>query len=100
MADEVSQKDKAVLESIFNPFLPLGSQDDDDEEQQSSQEEDINDINSEKAKEYERSGVEKAESGDLDGAMECFNMSVEVAPTRASGYNNRAQLWRLKGQIS
>ena len=44
-------------------------------------------------------GVKLAESGDVQGAMEAFNKAIEIAPKRASGYNNRAQAYRLKGQI-
>ena len=101
MADEVSCKDrdKAVLESIFNPYLPLGTASADDINEETPVEETAGDIHAEKAKEYEISGVERAERGDLDGAMECFNMAIEAASNRASGYNNRAQLWRLKGRL-
>jgi len=42
--------------------------------------------------------VEKAEEGDFDGALECFNEACEICPLRSSCFNNRAQLWRLKGK--
>ncbi|KAK3733473.1 hypothetical protein QZH41_002067, partial [Actinostola sp. cb2023] len=71
----------------------------DDINEETPVEETAGDIHAEKAKEYEISGVERAERGDLDGAMECFSMAIEAASNRASGYNNRAQLWRLKGDI-
>ena len=92
-----SEKDQAVLESIFNPLLPLGG----DVPQSCEDENELNNENTEdtkNAKELEASGVEKAEVGDLDGALECFDQAVERAPNRASCYNNRAQLWRLKGE--
>lgn len=89
-----SERDQAVLESIFNPLLPLG-----DVPQKPPQ----NEINEEstdesiRAKELEALGVERAEQGDLDGAMECFNEACEICASRSSCFNNRAQLWRLKG---
>lgn len=98
MAD--SNTDKAVLESIFNPYMPLGTATVDDVKQDLSDEENDGTIDVEKAKELEVKGVEKAESGDFDAAMECFNKAIETAPKRSSGYNNRAQLWRLKGILN
>ena len=93
-----SEKDQAVLESIFNPLLPLG-----DIPQKPTQTE--NDVNEEstkdskRAKDLEALGVERAEQGDLDGALECFNEACEICSSRSSCFNNRAQLWRLKGTI-
>ncbi|XP_067049981.1 tetratricopeptide repeat protein 36 homolog isoform X3 [Acropora muricata] len=94
-----SKNDETVLDSIFSPLLPLG-----DSSQSPPQTE--NEINEEitveckKAKELETLGVEKAEEGDFDGALECFNEACEICPLRSSCFNNRAQLWRLKGDIS
>ena len=51
------------------------------------------------SKRLEKEGVNAAESGDIMTALEFFNQAVQVAPTRASGYNNRAQALRLKGDI-
>ncbi|XP_077998331.1 tetratricopeptide repeat protein 36-like isoform X2 [Glandiceps talaboti] len=51
------------------------------------------------AKRLEIQGVKAAESGDINAAMEYFNLAVNVVPERASGYNNRAQALRLKGDI-
>lgn len=93
-----SEKDQAVLESIFNPLLPLG----DVPQKPPQNENEISEQNTEdskRAKELEALGVEKAEQGDLDGAMECFNEACEQCPVRSSCFNNRAQLWRLKGNI-
>ena len=92
-----SKNDETVLDSIFSPLLPLG-----DSSQSPPQTE--NEINEEitveckKAKELETLGVEKAEEGDFDGALECFNEACEICPLRSSCFNNRAQLWRLKGK--
>lgn len=90
--------DKRVLDSIFNPLLPLG-----DISQSPPQTK--NEINEEftvygkKVRELETLGVEKAEEGDFDGALECFNEACEIFPLRSSCFNNRAQLWRLKGTL-
>lgn len=90
-----NNNDQAVLESIFNPMLPLG-----DAAPKLQNENDVNEENTEDAmlaKQLEASGVEKAEQGDLDEALECFNQACEICPLRSSCFNNRAQLWRLKG---
>ncbi|XP_027049472.1 tetratricopeptide repeat protein 36 homolog [Pocillopora damicornis] len=92
-----NNNDQAVLESIFNPMLPLG-----DAAPKLQNENDVNEENTEDAmlaKQLEASGVEKAEQGDLDEALECFNQACEICPLRSSCFNNRAQLWRLKGDI-
>ncbi|XP_068699325.1 tetratricopeptide repeat protein 36 homolog [Montipora foliosa] len=92
-------KDKAVLESIFNPLLPLG----DISQSPPRTENEINEESTEdskKAKDLEKLGIEKAEQGDLEGALECFNEACEICPTRSSCFNNRAQLWRLNGDVS
>ena len=93
-----SEKDQAVLESIFNPLLPLGEV----TQTPAQTENDVNEESTEdskRAKDSEALGVERAEQGDLDGALECFNEACEICPSRSSCFNNRAQLWRLKGTI-
>jgi len=96
-----SEKDRAVLQSIFNPLLSLGDIPPKHEiENENENENEINVENTEeskRAKDLETSGVEKAEQGDLEGALECFNEACEICPSRPSCFNNRAQLWRLKG---
>lgn len=93
-----NEKDQAVLESIFNPLLPLG----DIPQKPTQTENDVNEESTEdskRAKDLEALGVERAEQGDLDGALECFNEACEICSSRSSCFNNRAQLWRLKGTI-
>jgi tetratricopeptide (TPR) repeat protein len=53
--------------------------------------------NAEAAKSLEVEGVKAAESGDLDKAIGIFTRAINIAPKWASGYNNRAQAYRLKG---
>ena len=54
----------------------------------------------EEAKRLEIEGVNAANGSDLGFAIEYFNRAIEIAPNRASGYNNRAQALRLKGDIN
>ncbi|KAJ8320004.1 hypothetical protein KUTeg_001591 [Tegillarca granosa] len=94
----VSPHDKAILQTIFNPSLPYG--DVIEEEQQLSQE--IVEIETDEVKQVkhlELEGVQAAESGDMQTALEQFNKAIQILPSRASGYNNRAQALRLKGDV-
>jgi len=52
------------------------------------------------AKSLEMEGVKAAESGDLDTAIGLFTRAINIAPKWASGYNNRAQAYRLKGDMA
>ncbi len=49
------------------------------------------------AKRLEAEGVTAADAGDLETALALFNQAVTTAPLHAAGYNNRAQVFRLKG---
>ncbi|XP_069683675.1 tetratricopeptide repeat protein 36 [Periplaneta americana] len=91
-----SEQDRAILNCIFNPLLPVGECVYDEELPSDLQ--DVEDIpNVEVAKSLEIEGVKAAESGDLDTAVGIFTRAISVAPKWASGYNNRAQVYRLKG---
>ncbi|XP_059478259.1 tetratricopeptide repeat protein 36 [Neocloeon triangulifer] len=92
-----NEHDQAVLNSIFNPLLPVGEAAfefnlpvDDDEEISAEIEE---------AKRLELQGVQAAEAGKIDEAIAIFTHAIAVAPGHASGYNNRAQALRLKGNM-
>ncbi|GFS75626.1 tetratricopeptide repeat protein 36 [Nephila pilipes] len=52
------------------------------------------------AKRLESEAVKKAEAGNVDEAIEILSQSIQLAPRRPSGYNNRAQAFRLKGNVS
>ncbi|GFY71351.1 tetratricopeptide repeat protein 36 [Trichonephila inaurata madagascariensis] len=52
------------------------------------------------AKRLEIEAVKKAEAGNVDEAIQILNQSIQMAPRRPAGYNNRAQAYRLKGNIS
>lgn len=51
------------------------------------------------SKRLELEGVKLAETGNLEGSLKLFTQAIEAAPSRASGYNNRAQTLRLMGKI-
>lgn len=49
-----------------------------------------------KAKTLEAEGVLLAEKDDIAGAIAKFTEVIELCPTYASGYNNRAQAYRIQ----
>ncbi|NXT93749.1 TTC36 protein, partial [Anhinga rufa] len=97
--------DRAILQTIFNPSTPFGDIPGLDEE-----EEEDNDAQEEgeafapellaQVRELELQGVSAAESGDVGTALERFGEAIRLLPERASGYNNRAQALRLRGDVA
>lgn len=55
---------------------------------------------SEDAKRLEFEGIKAAETGSLDEAVRLFTEAIQLCPSRASCYNNRAQAYRLQGNIT
>lgn len=51
------------------------------------------------AKKLEIQGVRAAESKNLDEALSLLTRAIELCPTRASLFNNRAQVLRLRGNV-
>ncbi|XP_062577848.1 tetratricopeptide repeat protein 36-like [Saccostrea cucullata] len=94
--NHVSAHDNAVLNRIFNPNLPYGDVVD-EEEVENETEEETDEIKVSKQLEIE--GVQAAESGDIETALNSFSRAIQNTPQRASGYNNRAQALRLKGDV-
>lgn len=94
-----TDNDKAVLEAVFNPlFSEFGfSTDAEDAAETESAAQDDGTPNQVKTLEVE--GVEAAEKGDIDRAIDIFGNVIRLAPNRASGYNNRAQALRIKGDV-
>ncbi|KAK3104779.1 hypothetical protein FSP39_009949 [Pinctada imbricata] len=92
----ISSHDKAILNRIFNPNLPYG---DVVEEEKPQEDEEIQTPAILEAKQLELQGVQAAESGDIQQALDIFSQAIQVLPSRASGYNNRAQALRLKGDV-
>ncbi|XP_050727105.1 tetratricopeptide repeat protein 36-like [Eriocheir sinensis] len=94
-----SASDRAILNSIFNPLLPVGEcvyEENIPEELKDSEEATPK---SEEAKHLELEGVKLAEVGNVEEAMTSFNKAIELAPQRASSFNNRAQAFRLMGKV-
>ncbi|NXX51231.1 TTC36 protein, partial [Tricholaema leucomelas] len=96
--------DRAVLQTIFNPSTPFGDipgLDEEGEDEEDAQEEDAFPPELlEQVRDLELQGVTAAESGDVRTALERFGEAVRLLPERASGYNNRAQALRLRGDIA
>lgn len=94
-----SANDRAILNSIFNPLLPVGEC-----VYEENIPEDLRDTEEvtpecEEAKKLELEGVKSAEAGDVEAALTAFNKAIQVAPHRASSFNNRAQVLRLMGKV-
>ncbi|KAL7879016.1 hypothetical protein AOLI_G00099900 [Acnodon oligacanthus] len=93
-----SAHDKAVLQAIFSPTTPFG------DVPGLNQEEELTDDDSsfdpvllKQVKDLELKGVSAAEAGDMKTALHHFNQAIQILPSRASAYNNRAQVKRLQG---
>ncbi|XP_033763281.1 tetratricopeptide repeat protein 36-like [Pecten maximus] len=98
-SNTISTHDKAVLNRIFNPNLPYGDVVDENNEEVTPALEEIETDEAKEAKQYEAEGVDAAEAGDLELALNKFALAIQVCPDRGSGYNNRAQALRLKGDV-
>ncbi|NXT57816.1 TTC36 protein, partial [Pluvianellus socialis] len=93
--------DRAVLQTIFNPSTPFGDIPGlDEEEEEDAQEEAFAPELLEQVRDLELQGVSAAESGDVSAALERFGEAIRLLPERASGYNNRAQALRLRGDVA
>ncbi|XP_065273519.1 tetratricopeptide repeat protein 36 [Emys orbicularis] len=95
-------KDRAVLQTIFNPNTPFGDIPGLDEEEEAAAipgEAFASEL-LEQVKDLELQGVLAAESGDVNTALERFSQAIRLLPERASCYNNRAQALRLKGDVA
>ena len=116
-----TQNDKLVLNTIFNPFEPNLELDDErpDDGVCPVHPNGANQIDYEKFKQIEVEGVKLAEegkllvrqktssdfnsrntfAGKLDESLKKFDQVVAEAPGYASGFNNRAQVHQLKGNV-
>ncbi|KAM8989493.1 tetratricopeptide repeat protein 36 [Guaruba guarouba] len=95
--------DRAVLQTIFNPSTPFGDIPGLDEEGEDGTREEEAAFPPElleQAQDLELQGVSAAESGDVSTALERFSEAIRLLPERASGYNNRAQALRLRGDVA
>ncbi|XP_071582877.1 tetratricopeptide repeat protein 36 [Heliangelus exortis] len=93
--------DRAVLQTIFNPSTPSGDIPRLDEEEDAQEEVEIFGTEVlEQVRDLELQGISAAESGDVSRALERFSEAICLLPERASGYNNRAQALRLRGDVA
>lgn len=93
--------DEHVLHRIFSPNLPFSTETFEEPAEDSSDRPEldwINDATAAEARRLEHEGVEAANSGNLAQAIQYFTESITLAPDRSSGYNNRAQAYRLLRQ--
>ncbi|CAG7723774.1 unnamed protein product [Allacma fusca] len=98
-----TETDNDILNHIFNPLLPTGElafDTDSEETAVTTESEELYPAETKQSKRYDEEGVRAAENGDIDKALTFFTKSIQVAPFRASGYNNRAQSYRLLGDIA
>lgn len=51
------------------------------------------------AKQLELDGIAAAEKENYGVALDLLSRSIKLAPQRASGFNNRAQILRLIGKV-
>lgn len=100
--DCLSANDQAVLDSIFNP-LQIGGDDNipnvfdaeiTDEQLQDPLDDETPEIKESSKLEIE--AVKLAENNEYDKALELFENAIKITPNKASLYNNRAQVLRLK----
>ena len=98
----LSERDKLILESIFNPNQTFGYEIQSDEAEVNEDRVENGHVESDvekKARELEMLAVKNAEEGNIDSALNCLNEAVNLTPQSASVYNNRAQVLLLKGYI-
>ncbi|XP_078491863.1 tetratricopeptide repeat protein 36-like [Ciona intestinalis] len=93
--DKISKSDQNVLQLILNPSLPV------DVEENVREDLDVQFDKEELSfvKKLEANGVKLAEEKKFIEAMKLFDEAIEKLPLRASGFNNRAQVKRLMGNI-
>jgi len=98
-----TSKDRQILNSIINPLLPIGEAVFDPEEAEHGDDSEQPIQESEStilAKSFEREAIVACEKGDIDTALDIFRKAIEADVSRASCYNNRAQAFRLKGDVA
>ncbi|CAH0384951.1 unnamed protein product [Bemisia tabaci] len=99
MTTGISDNDRAVLNAILNPNLPMSTPNDEELMLRDTSESEQLTPSICEAKERELEGIKKAEMGELDDSIRLLTESIDIA-SRASAFNNRAQVHRLKGDTS
>ncbi|XP_063710165.1 tetratricopeptide repeat protein 36 homolog [Culicoides brevitarsis] len=97
--DILSEKDRAVLDSIFDPTFSGNGIVYDKHEVLDHLQDDEGEITSavEHSRKTELEAIAAAENGDYEKACDLFEISMDLAPHRAAPYNNRAQVYRIQG---
>lgn len=97
-----NSRDRQILNSIINPLLPIGEAvfDPEEEGKERDPEDTVETEASKLSKSLERQAIAACERGDVESALETFRRAIEADVGRASCYNNRAQAFRLKGDIA
>ncbi|XP_063363811.1 tetratricopeptide repeat protein 36 [Cydia amplana] len=90
----LSDHDKAVLRSIFDPTATIADVDVNEDTFEEEDDEATTDAEKQSVQLCAQ-GVRLANEGKLDEALEVLSKGVKLAPERASAYNDRAQLLRL-----
>ncbi|CAH1397078.1 unnamed protein product [Nezara viridula] len=93
----LKENDITVLEYIFNPNISFDLGIEEDETLSAEDEQDSAEMR--KAREIELEGIKAAEKGEFEKAIQIFTTSIATCEN-ASGYNNRAQAYRLLGEDS
>ncbi|XP_059058426.1 tetratricopeptide repeat protein 36 homolog [Achroia grisella] len=88
--ENLSERDKAVLRSIFDPTATIAQVVDDGDQFDDNEE-----PSNEESVKICAEGVQLAEAGQYEDALRLLTRGIEVAPDRAAAYNDRAQLLRL-----
>ncbi|XP_018786932.1 PREDICTED: tetratricopeptide repeat protein 36 homolog [Bactrocera latifrons] len=96
----LSAHDQQVLDSIFNPLELTSSVTQAIGPEAHANLVDVEPVTAavQQSKVLELCAIKLAEEDKLVEALQCFEQAIDVAPTRASVYNNRAQALRLVGR--
>uniref|UniRef100_H2Z4S6 Tetratricopeptide repeat protein 36 n=1 Tax=Ciona savignyi TaxID=51511 RepID=H2Z4S6_CIOSA len=94
--EKISKSDQNVLQMILNPNLPVVEDEvtivDDSDSKFDKETLSV-------VKNLEKNGVKLAEEKKFGDAMKLFDEAIDTLPLRASGFNNRAQVKRLMGNV-
>lgn len=92
-----TKNDRAVLDTIFNPFLTNLSNLDENDDSSEGLSKELSDVEK-RAIELELEAVKLAEGGHLDKSLDVLSEAIALSPSLASLYNDRAQVYRLLGK--
>lgn len=97
--ENLSERDRAVLNSIFDPTQSSGTIPYYEQEELEDLKDDEGDLTPaiEQSIKTELEAIQAAEKGSLEQATDLFEIAIQLAPHRAAPYNNRAQVFRMQG---